>query len=120
MDITGVHPVSSGAQPALPTNNSLNPVVAPGDSNSGIQNNVGSTPSESADEVPYGGGPAPLKGMSTADFLTLHNSGIDNDNTNLMNKLLKILEAVLALELLDKTLEAAQEGAEENNFKEIA
>ena len=42
------------------------------------------------------------------------------NDQNVMNKLLKILEAVLALKLLDETLEAVQESREGSNFKEIA
>ena len=37
-----------------------------------------------------------------------------------MIKMMKILEAVLALKLLDATLESAQGSEKENSFKEIA
>ena len=56
--------------------------------------------------------------MSTTDFLSLHNQY--NGADNIMNKMMKILEAVLALKLLDETLEAAQGSEKGSNFKEIA
>ena len=123
MQVEGVSAVSvssgaiaAAAQPG--SNTGVNSPTAIGDSNTSDNNAVAASDNANKEEVSQSGAPQPLKSMATADFLSLHD--VYNNQDNVMNKLLKILEAVLALELLDKTLEAAKESDEQTGFKGIA
>ena len=121
MQIEGVSAVSvsTGASPQGPlANTDINSPTAVGNSDTSPNSDARARPNKLDEEQQLASGaPKPLKGMATTDFLSLHN--MYNDQ-NVMNKLLKILEAVLALKLLDETLEAVQESREGSNFKEIA
>jgi len=121
MQIEGISAVSvsAGAAPQGPSaNTDINSPTAVGNSDASSNNDVGGAPNKLDEEQhTAGSAPKPLKSMATADFLSLHN--MYNDQ-NVMNKLLKILEAVLALKLLDETLEAVQESRKGNNIREIA
>lgn len=57
-----------------------------------------------------GGAPSPLKQMSTSDFLTLREM---SQGENVMDKLEKIFEAILALKLLEETVENVNKSIEE-------
>jgi len=118
VNIEGVNAVSTSV--ATNTNGISSPAGPPAaaniaDSNTSGNNSVDSSVVVDKENKESSGGMPPLKSMSTSDFLTLHNTNFESNN--LMDRLLKILEAVLALELLDKTLETIKEG---NNFKETA
>ena len=122
MQIEGINAVSvsSGMTPGTgAASTDINSPTAIGNSESSSNNEASALPDKSNKEQDLASGaPKPLKSMATGDFLSLHN--MYNDQNNVMNKLLKILEAVLALKLLDETLEAVQESRKGNNFKEIA
>ena len=122
MQVEGVNAVNvsatnTAANPAESTN--INPSTNVGDSN-GSNSPIDTKSSNRNQESESAGmAPKPLKSMSTSDFLSLHNNAINSED-NIMNKMMKILEAVLALKLLDETLEAAQGDKKGNNFKGIA
>ena len=61
-----------------------------------------------------GGAPEPLKQMATADFLSLRET---TQTDNMMDKLAKIFETILALRLLEKTVENVNKSLEEDPFK---
>ena len=119
MEITGVNSVSPGTGHAPVQNSGINSATSVGDSNSNNTHINSSNHNSEIESGKEGGFLEPLKQMATSDFLTLHNAHTGNGD-NVMDKLLKILEAVLALELLDKTLEAVNENTKGNNFKDIA
>ena len=121
MQIEGVNAVgvSTGNVPAPAANNDVNSPISVGDSTTSQSNVSTQVDKPNREETTAAkGGPEPLKSMSTTDFLSLHNQY--NGADNIMNKMMKILEAVLALKLLDETLEAAQGSEKGSNFKEIA
>ena len=62
------------------------------------------------DKMP-GGAPKPLDQMSTSDFLTLHEM---SQGENVMDKLAKIFETILALKLLEETVKNVNESIEES------
>jgi hypothetical protein len=123
MQVEGVNAVSvsSGGATAAPAQSGdINPTTNVGDSSNSNNNIIDSESDlDSQESAAAVAGPKPLKSMATSDFLSLHNNAI-NSQDNVMNKMMKILEAVLALKLLDETLEAAQGDKKGNNFKEIA
>ncbi len=124
MQVEGVNAVNATNVAAVNTqNNNVNSATNVGDSNIS-ENDIGLNnrgPQNKTEDVPPGGSPEPIKSMSTSDFLFLHNTyGAENNSDSVMNKMMKLLEAVLALKLLDETLEAAQESQKGNNFKGIA
>ena len=96
-------PVQSGGE--------INSASGAEDSNGG---NVGvghnAIPNQEDEERSLGGAPQPLKQMSTSDFLTLHQTFNDD---NVMDKMAKIFEAILALKLLEETLENINKSTEE-------
>ena len=106
-----VGPVSTSI-PSMPTAESsgVNSATPSGDSNGenlGVrQGNAGLEPKEDA----AGGAPEPLKQMSTSDFLSLHESFREE---SVMDKLAKIFEAILALKLLEETVENVNKSIEE-------
>tara|TARA_R110002074_G_scaffold56800_6_gene139959 strand:- start:1523 stop:1897 length:375 start_codon:yes stop_codon:yes gene_type:complete len=124
MQVEGVNAVNTSSSPAVGQSTAGNEVSAPAnvnDSSGGIDaspvenNNLDEEENNSAPQK----SPSPTRSMSTSDFLGLHNDAISNHD-NVMIKMMKILEAVLALKLLDATLESAQGSEKENSFKEIA
>ena len=122
MQVEGVNAVSvstgnTAVNSAESTN--INPATNVGDSNSSNSPISTGTSSRGQESEGIEMGPKPLKSMSTSDFLSLHNNAINSED-NMMNKMMKILEAVLALKLLDETLEAVQGDKKGNNFKGIA
>jgi len=58
------------------------------------------------------GAPKPLKQMATADFLSLHNT---YQSDNVMDKLEKMFETIIALKILEDTIENIKKLSEENN-----
>ena len=124
MQVEGVNAVSvsSGSGRISPAQaGDINP-AANVESSNNSNVNYDSTNNEEIEGggAPPQGAPKPLKSMSTSDFLTLHNSSITNQEDNVMNQMMRILEAVLALKLLDETLKSAQDSTKGNNFKDIA
>jgi len=107
----------NGALPSMPSANTQNvtPAQPNGDANGGnvgIQQNNADVFNNDK-EIP-GGAPEPLKQMSTSDFLTLHETF---QGENVMDKLEKIFEAILALKLLEKTVENVNKSIEEQTSK---
>tara|TARA_R100000808_G_C2142397_1_gene150191 strand:+ start:1723 stop:2100 length:378 start_codon:yes stop_codon:yes gene_type:complete len=125
MQVEGVNAVSTTnvAAANIQNNNGVNSATNVGDSNAS-ENNIAQNAhnlQNKSDEAQPAGAPEPLKSMSTSDFLFLHNTyGAENNSDSVMNRMMKLLEAVLALKLLDETLEAAQDSQKGNNIKEIA
>jgi len=122
MQVEGVNAVnvSAGNTAANSTEAAnINPSTNVGDSNNSNNsiNTENSARQQETENIQMA--PEPLKSMSTADFLSLHNNAINSEDS-VMNKMMKVLEAVLALKLLDETLEAAQGDKKGNNFKGIA
>ena len=121
MNVSNITPVSSGANMAshsIGSGSEVNQATNVG--NSEVSNNQ-DMPRQAAQNVDEPGSmhaPEPLKSMSTSDFLTLHNS--DYESMNMMDKLLKMLEAVIALKILEDTLEATKKANDEHGFKGIA
>ena len=99
--------------PSMPTAEGagVNATTPSGDNNGGNigtqQNNVGVA--QKKEDLP-GGAPSPLKQMSTSDFLTLHEA---SQGENVMDKLEKIFETILALKLLEETVENINKSIEE-------
>ena len=79
-----------------------------GSGNSNIPNSPAAANPEEARKA--GGAPDPIQQMSTSDFLTLHNSFQEE---SAMDKMLKIFEAILALRLLEETVENVNKSIEE-------
>ena len=107
MQIDGISAVgtSTGSTPAAWPNIDVNSPRTVSDSVTS-KNNIGNAPESSNKEQGIAMPSTalePLKSMSTSDFLILHNTS--NDEGSVMNKMMKLLEAVLALKLLDETLE---------------
>ena len=85
--------------------------AAAGDTNSNkvnIPNNNGAVATEEPN-IP-GGAPSPLKQMSTSDFLGLRQT---YQPENMMDKLAKIFETIIALHLLEETVKNVNESLEE-------
>jgi hypothetical protein len=61
-----------------------------------------------------GGAPEPLKQMSTSDFLGLRET---TRTESVMDKLAKIFETILALRLLEKTVESVSKSLEDDPSK---
>jgi hypothetical protein len=76
--------------------------------NSGIEQNNVNIPGKEKETA--AGAPQPIKQMSTSDFLNLKEA---TQGENVMDKLEKIFETILALKLLDETLENTRESREE-------
>jgi len=123
MQVDGVNAVSvsSGSGRLAPaSSDNVAAAINVGDSNNSNNNLIDTNVNSDGQDIALpGDAPKPLKSMSTSDFLQLHNNAVDSTD-NVMNKMMKILEAVLALKLLDETLEAAQDGQKGNKFEEIA
>ena len=107
-----IGPIST-SMPSMPSveGASVNSATPSGDSSGekvGIQQNSAEFVQEKED-LP-GGGLKPLKQMSTSDFLTLHEA---SQGENVMDKLEKIFEAILALKLLEETVENVNKSIEE-------
>ena len=58
-----------------------------------------------------GGAPKPLKQMATADFLSLHNT---YNSDNVMDKMEKMFDTILALKILEDTIENIKKSFEDN------
>ena len=63
-----------------------------------------------------GGAPSPLKQMSTSDFLGLRQT---YQPENMMDKLAKIFETIIALHLLEETVKNVNESFEEESGSAI-
>jgi hypothetical protein len=90
----------------------VNSATPSGDSNGNnvdINQNIAHATEEK--EGNLGGAPEPLKQMSTSDFLSLHETF---QNESVMDKLAKIFEAILALKLLEETVESVNKSIEES------
>tara|TARA_R110000824_G_scaffold326843_2_gene513784 strand:- start:882 stop:1229 length:348 start_codon:yes stop_codon:yes gene_type:complete len=108
-----IGPIST-AMPSMPAANAqnVNAAQSSGDANGGnveIQQNNTNIP-DNDKEIP-GGAPTSLKQMSTSDFLTLHET---YQGDNVMDKLEKIFETILALKLLEDTVKNVNESIEES------
>jgi hypothetical protein len=108
-----VGPVNTSI-PSTPTSEgqNVNAAAQTADSNGGsvgINQNVREKPEDNDNMA--GGAPEPLKQMSTSDFLTLHQA---SQNESVMDKLAKIFEAILALKLLEETVESVNKSIEES------
>tara|TARA_Y100000034_G_C6698415_1_gene307868 strand:+ start:297 stop:620 length:324 start_codon:yes stop_codon:yes gene_type:complete len=103
--------------PSTPTGDAsnINAAQANGDASGGgpgvSQNNVNIPDAEK--EMP-GGMPQPLKEMSTSDFLSLRETA---QSESVMDKLAKIFETILALKLLEDTVENVNKSIEEHILK---
>tara|TARA_Y100000593_G_C4302920_1_gene334292 strand:+ start:259 stop:606 length:348 start_codon:yes stop_codon:yes gene_type:complete len=89
----------------------VNAATSTGDANGGnkeIQQNNTNIVEENKELE--GGAPSPLKQMSTSDFLTLHEM---SQGDSVMDKLEKIFETILALKLLEDTVENITKSIEE-------
>jgi len=100
--------------PSMPAANAqnVNAAQSSGEANGGnveVQQNNTSIPNDDK-EIPDGA-PNPLKQMSTSDFLTLHET---YRGDNVMDKLEKIFETILALKLLEDTVKNVSESIEES------
>ncbi len=88
---------------------------ASSDANAGnvnLPNSPGSSERTEPD-IP-GGAPEPLKQMSTSDFLGLRET---TQTESVMDKLAKIFETILALRLLEKTVESVNKSLEDDPSK---
>jgi len=108
-----IGPISTNL-PSMPAGNTQNVNAAQPnhDSNGG---NVEFQPSnlnaeDNKENIP-GGAPNPLKQMATSDFLTLHQT---YQTESVMDKLEKIFETILALKLLEDTVENVNKSIEES------
>jgi len=96
------------------TSNSQNIAAAqPSDDSKG--GNIGLEPNQTNikedDEKMPGGAPKPLNQMPTSDFLLLREVC---QGDNVMDKLAKIFETILALQLLEDTVESVNKSIEES------
>ena len=90
-------PVTSNAEGAA-----IGETTAAADSNAGSNQTMGNIPVSKEEAREFGGAPEPLKQMSTSDFLSLReNFGSES----VMDKLAKIFETILALRILEETIE---------------
>lgn len=98
-------PVASSGEGAA-----VGETTAAGDNNSGnnqILNNIAPQEERSQD---FGGSPEPLKQMSTSDFLSLRETF---GSESVMDKLAKIFETILALRILEETIENVSKSIED-------
>tara|TARA_R110000824_G_scaffold111218_4_gene259584 strand:+ start:3205 stop:3552 length:348 start_codon:yes stop_codon:yes gene_type:complete len=109
-----VGPVNSGGvsmpMADAPNINAAQPSSDADGGNSGIKQNNAET-TESEKEI-SGGAPKALKQMATSDFLSLKEV---SQGENVMDKLEKIFETILALKLLEDTLKNVNESIEETS-----
>jgi|TARA_R100000084_G_C4554232_1_gene101496 hypothetical protein len=90
-------PVASTAEGAV-----VGEATATGDSNAGSNQAMANIPASKEEAREFGGAPEPLKQMPTSDFLSLReNFGSES----VMDKLAKIFETILALRILEETIE---------------
>jgi len=105
--------VGAGGGAAAGSTQDVNAATGAGDTNGGNseiqQNNVNISEN---DKEMKGEGPGALKQMSTSDFLSLREI---TQEESVMDKLEKIFETILALKLLEKTMEDVSESMEENS-----
>ena len=100
-------PTTSGAEGA-----SVGAPVA-ADSGNGGGNQVSSNlPASKEAARDFGGAPEPLKQMSTSDFLGLRETF---GTESVMDKLAKIFETILALRILEETIENVNKSFEEQS-----
>jgi hypothetical protein len=107
-----VGPIAT-SMPSMPMTEgqNINATTSAGDANGGnkeIQQNNANIVEEKKDLE--GGAPQPLKQMSTSDFLALHEM---SQGDSVMDKLEKIFETILALKLLEDTVENITKSIEE-------
>ena len=108
-----IGPINSGAASMpmadAPNVNAAQPSGDTNGGNSGIKQNNVEIP-EGEKEM-AGGAPKPLQQMATSDFLTLHQT---YQTESVMDKLEKIFETILALKLLEDTVENVNKSIEES------
>lgn len=81
-------------------------------SNQSSEQNQDIAPSVREEQQDLGGGaPKPIKQMATADFLSLHNT---YQSDNVMDKLEKMFDTILALKILEDTIENIKKSFEDN------
>ena len=107
-----VGPINT-SMPSMPMTEgqNVNAAASTGDANGGnkeIQQNNINIPEDKKESE--GGAAVPLKQMSTSDFLSLREM---SQSENVMDKLEKIFEAILALKLLEETVENINKSIEE-------
>jgi hypothetical protein len=107
-----IGPINSGAASMpmadAPNVNAAQPSGDTNGGNSGIKQNNVEIP-EGEKEM-AGGAPKPLQQMATSDFLSLKEA---SQGENVMEKLEKIFETILALKLLEDTVKNVNESIEE-------
>ena len=121
MNVSNVTPVSSGVNmpaPNVDAGAAVNPATTVADSEASDNKDVAIGKDPNVEQPGMKAGPEPLKGMSTSDFLTLHNANYES--TNVMDKLLKMLETIIALKVLEDTLEGINKENNRTSFKGIA
>ena len=111
-----VGPIAT-SMPSMPMaeGQNVNAATSTGDANGGnreIQQNNANIVEENKELE--GGAPQPLKQMSTSDFLALHEM---SQGDSVMDKLEKIFETILALRLLEETVENVNKSIEEQTSK---
>ena len=121
MNVSNITPVSSGAN--LPAQSvdagvGVNEATNVGNSEASENKDMTRPAEKNVDEPGSMHSPEPLKSMSTSDFLTLHNSNYEPEN--MMDKLLKMFETIIALKILEDTLESTKKANNEHGFKGIA
>jgi len=82
---------------------SIEEAVATGDSSGGNSGHVSNSAAITKEDIQQSkAGPAPLKQMATSDFLSLRETF---GTESVMDKLAKIFETILALRILEETIE---------------
>ena len=111
-----IGPVNTSMPAAATSGNApVSETQASSDANAGNVSLPNNTDHGERDEpdIP-GGAPAPLKQMSTSDFLGLRET---TQIESVMDKLAKIFETILALRLLEKTVESVSKSLEDDPSK---
>ena len=108
-----VGPIGSNIIPADTSNAQNVGAMAPSEDSKGgnVAFEPPTTSVEGSQDKSAGGAPQPLEQMSTSDFLTLKNTFQEE---NVMDKLAKIFETILALKLLEETVKNVNESIEES------
>jgi hypothetical protein len=98
-------PTTSGVESA-----SVGETNATGDASGGGNHAAANIPASKEEARDFGGAPEPLKQMSTSDFLSLRETF---GTESVMDKLAKIFETILALRILEETIENVNKSYEE-------
>jgi len=111
-----VGPIGSNIMPAAASNAQNVAAAAPSEDSKGgnIAFESPATKAEGNQDKSLGNSPQPLKQMSTSDFLSLREA---SQGENVMDKLKKIFETILALKLLEETVENVNKSIEEQTSK---